>query len=181
MFNLKFGIFWTLFIAIFTWGMFYTDGYIELEPLLFLSVFWIIGISFIVSGIKIVYRDKQTELNGDFCYGRLIDIMPTGSYVNDVPELKADFLVVVPGSGEIRLMTEIIGFANKVFYDIGDYFELKIFIDDINIVSQIQKEHVTNSDLETLQLESIRYGVREKMPTINRDSIYIDGVEYVKK
>ena len=180
MFNFKFGLAWTAFMVVFTLGVCSSGEGIGLGLILFLGLFWAIGIGVMVSGIKMIYKDRQTEINGDFCYGRMINLSPTGCYVNDVPELKADFLVLLP-EGNIRLMTEIVGMAHKISYVIGDYFELKIYNDDINIVGQIQKEHMPAQVLEALELESLRYGVQEDTLQSNAESVFINGVEYIKR
>ena len=192
-FFMVFGSFWTLITAIITFGMYgntggdiYVNGVLTsqaefnemLWPKLFIGIFWAIGLGFLFAGLKGIYKNFLTEAKGELCYGRILKMYRTGTTVNGIPELKADFLIIMPDTGETKIVSETIGLSSTITYDIGEYFELKIYKDDINIVSRIYPENIPDSTRILLDNESNEFlgNINMKDP----ETVVIDGVEYVR-
>ena len=189
MFELFFGIIWNALMVFFTWGFYHSNmGTITvngeivsqeefsgmLMPKLFIGLFWAIGLFIMFRGIKKIIRDSSTSIKGEICFGRICDIYNSGATVNGRPELKADVIVYVPSAQKTRMISEIIGFdRNKYRY--GDYVQLKYYNGDINFEGNIE---------ESILPFYIQEELSKSLPESNfnsKDTIKIDGVEYVRK
>lgn len=188
MFEVIFGTIWTVFMAFFTFifysantGTISVNGQIVSQeefnlmigPKIFIGIFWIIGLMVLFRGLKKVITNYKTEKYGEVCYGRIIDIFRSGAYVNNVPELKASISVYIESTGTMEEVSEVIGLATKRKYKIGDYVEGKYYNGDINITSYIPEAMIPSH-------------IKSRFSTVNvningNDSIFIDGVEYIKK
>ena len=187
MFELFFGLMWTAITAIVTFGFYGTTGdvYVNgvpvsheefsvmLWPKLFLGLFWVIGLFMIGKGLIQIIKNTLTKTKGEECYGRITNVYNSGAYVNDRPELKADFLVYMPSTQSTQMLSEKIGF-NRYKYPIGSYVRLKHYNGDINIEGIID-EYELPSDARH-QFEEVPIA-----DSIGEDTIVIDGVEYVRK
>ena len=170
--NLIFGLIWTAITFICTLPVLF-EG--EIGVMLFLSIFWIIGIYLIKSGLKEIRTNKATDDFGEECFGIITDIYETGTYVNSVPELKAELKAYIPSLGRTISAAEKIGLADKVTeYDIGTYVLLKYYNGDVNIVYSVD-EMILPADAK-LELSQAA-----PQQTSIQDTIIIDGVEYVRK
>lgn len=170
--NLIFGLIWTTITFICTLPVLF-EG--EIGVMLFLSFFWIIGIYLIKSGLKEIRTNKATDNFGEECFGIITDIYETGTYVNDVPELKADIKAYIPSLLETISVSEKLGLAHKAGeYDIGTYVLLKYYNGDVNIVYSVD-EAILPADAK-YELEKIA-----PQKTSVQDTIILDGVEYVRK
>ncbi len=156
MFHFKFGLAWTIFTTIvFALCIFIPGdvrGGVDLDvPLaLFFLVFEAIGIYFTYSGLKQIMADRRTEKYGEFIYGKIIDIIPSGSSENGMPEMQAKILAYVPGEMSARIFEEIIGFDIGE-YEIGQYLVLKYYNNDVNFHLIINKEKVPINIIELLE------------------------------
>ena len=185
MFEIFFGLIWTMITAFVTFGFYAgTAATIRVNgelvsqaefngmlfPKIFLGIFWVIGITMIVIGIKKIIKNSNTEKFGEVCYGRIISISKTGAYVNGVPQLKALITVYIESNGEVTEVEEVIGLATNRKYNVGDYVEGKYYNGDINISSYVP---------ETMIPSYIQSRFKDLVKT--EDTITIDGVEYVRK
>ena len=148
MFEILFGLIWTSITAILTF-VFYsgTSGEIYVNdelvsqaefnemlwPKLFFGIFWAIGLFMIYWGLKRIIKDKKTNAFGEICYGKITDIFESGTYINEVPELKAQIVLYIPSINDIKIVSEVIGLYGLVYnYEIGKCVEVKYYNGDIN-------------------------------------------------
>ena len=109
MFELFFGFIWTVITAIITVALYAAEEVTVNEtvvsqgeflsmlwPKLFLAFFWIIWLFMLFRGIRKIIKNAATDMKGEECFGKVCNIYESVSYVNDVPELKADILVYIP-------------------------------------------------------------------------------------
>ena len=185
MFELFFGILWTLISGFSTLIFCMSDTVIVngqdvskeefsilLWPKLFFGLFLLIGIIFIVIGVIKIIRNRNTDLYGEECYGRICNIYNSGAYVNGRAELKADVLVYIESLACTKTISEVIGFDyNK--YPIGSYVRCKYFNDDINVESIVNYEDIPIIISEMLPKNNVIAN--------ESDTILVDGVEYVRK
>ena len=172
MINLIMGLIWTSMTLIFTIPIL-LDG--QILAMLFISIFWIVGIYLIKTGLQEVRTNKATDNFGEECFGIITDIYETGTYVNSVPELKAELKAYIPSLGRTISAAEKIGLADKVIeYDIGTYVLLKYYNGDVNIIYSVD-EMILPADAK-LELSQVA-----PQQTSVQDTIIIDGVEYVRK
>ena len=177
MFEFKFAILWLGFMTVFT-GLLLGSGGIGafIAGSFVIIPFWIIGIYLLKRGIDKISIDKQTDNFGEECYGLITDIYPSGSYANNIPELKANVTIYIPSSHEVMDVSEILGMANKVeFYRVGSYVLLRYFEGDINFECVIDEETLPIDAREQLSSSDSLINTKK----IN-DTIVIDGVEYVR-
>ena len=178
MFAFKFGLMWTciitfvLVISIFT-SITSGGGLAFIIPTIVLLIpFYLIGFFVLGIGIKEIIQNKNTEKYGRFIYGRVLDIVPTGSSVNGVPELKAIITAYIPSIGATSKFSEIIGIGNNP-YSVGDFLVLKHYKNDVNIVQPAIEA-------------KIPIDIREKLNSeiqVSKDKSYviINGKRYNKK
>lgn len=97
------------------------------------GMFGIIGLIIFIAGIIEVIKNWKTNVKGEECFGKIHNIYPTGTYVNGVPELKAEVLVYIPSLNETKLLSEIIG-VGAFEYQQTSYVKVKYYNNDINII-----------------------------------------------
>ena len=186
MFQVIFGLFWLLFTAFFTFISYAGGTTISVNgqivsqeefnamlfPKIFLGIFWAIGIIMIIWGLKKIIRNYKTDTYGEVCYGKIINIFNSGTYVNNIPELKARVSVYIESLGTLEEIEEVIGLATKKKYNIGDYIEGKYYNGDINIESYIP---------ETMIPSHLRHTFDNVLVSTSENTIIVDGVEYIRK
>ena len=171
MFNLIFGLVWTIF-STFCFGVMVMDaGTFEPAIIPFVLIFEGIGIWLIISGAKEVIKNKKTDKHGIVTYGIVLRILRTGSRVNEVPELKAEVLTYLEYERTTKVFEEIIGLA-PAKYNVGTYVMLKQYENDINIIEQVDRESVPNYILDELE--------NEYVGTNSPETIEIGGVRYIR-
>lgn len=93
MFELLFGGIWTGIVATLTLILFLSGG-LELFQegigmtiflILFLCLFWSIGITFLIKGLKKLFTNIATSKNGVETFGYVVDIIDSNCYVNGNP------------------------------------------------------------------------------------------------
>lgn len=180
MFHLIFGLVWLGFIAFFT-IMFMSAMIASSAPfpilifvVLFLSMFWYVGIVMVKSGIKQYKANKNTDLYGEECYGKITAVYETGSYVNDNPEYKADIVVYIPSINDVVTVSEVIGYSKKE-YPLGTPVRGKYYNGDINIIERGPIVTMSPFAEEKINEYMKHYGLTPQ------DTVVIDGVEYVRK
>lgn len=140
--ELIFGIVWLILVV----PMSISVIIIQPSVIAFFSIFYIVGICFVVRGVKRVTADKKTDKNGEICYGRIKNISSTGTSVNGRQELKATICSYIPSLNEEKILDEVIGFDyNK--YAIGDYVKLKYYNNDVNIIEKVSNQEVPQNVL----------------------------------
>lgn len=200
MFKLIFGLIWTAISSLVAFMMYANKGgTIEVNgevvsqaefnsmlfPKLFIGLFIFIGLFMIFSGLKEIFTNIQTNKLGVETYGIVTDIRPTGSYVNGKPELKAEVLVYIDDYN-IETYEEIIGF-DRMKYKIGDYVKVKHHNKDINIVEETREDYIPMDIKDLLDNESegvLNTKTFDSNFSIiggSKETIIIDGVEYVRK
>lgn len=191
MFHLLFGIAWTAFSSLFMFLIFLADetetnsGFMNelLFPKILISVFILIGISLIISGIKQILRNKKTNAIGKISFGKILSIFPNGTYVNNKPYFDANILVV-HDDRTVCMYKETIG-RNKHNYKIGDYLKVKYYNGDINIIEKVSDISIPLTTREDIELElknnKIYEEYNEMETIIENDYVIIDGIKYVKE
>lgn len=155
MFKFIFGLFWTLFTFLLTWGFYFTGMDITVNgervsqeefnsmilPKVFIGLFLIIGIAFMFFGLKKIIRDIMTSKRGIECLGKIVDVYPSGTYINERPQLKADFAVYLESENRVDVFSEIVG-MDWYNFPKGSWFKLKYYEGDINVGEKIKNEEV---------------------------------------
>lgn len=178
MFKLIFGSMWMFIVVICTVVFFsafsFGSGYgsIPIFFVLFISIFWIIGLYFLISGIKQIVRDRKTENLGEECFGKILNVYPSGTYINNIPELKADISVYIPSEGKVEIVSEILGIKGYNFPQ-GSIFKLKYYEGDVNIIKRADEYEVPSNVLDML-------GASDNNQYANNDVIEINGERYMK-
>ncbi len=159
MFNLIFGLFITIFISLasveffrdITWPIPQEQLSNELIfPILALLLFLVIGLYLICIGIRKIIRDKETELNGEICYGKITKIYESGESINGIPILQADVDVYIPSTNEIKKVSEKLRLRDRD-YRVGYYVKTKYYNGDINFVGNMNDENVPSNIIEKLE------------------------------
>lgn len=133
--------------------------------IIFFSIFYIVGICLVVKGAKRVKKDNDTDKKGEICYGRIIDIVPTGVYVNDRQEYKAVVHFYIPSLNKDEILEEVIGFEYYK-YNVGDYYKLKYYNKDINFVNKVEISEVPQNVLnfsDNISMNNIVYQSNERL------------------
>ena len=147
MFELLFGLIWTSFVTpIFIMclvipGAERGGADMDLSLFMFFVIFEIAGLWMLFSGLKKIIRNKKTNKYGKKCYGIVVDIVESGTYVNDKPEYLAVIDLLNPETHQIEMIEEVIGF-NDELYEINSYVLCKYYDGDINIVKSIPDNEV---------------------------------------
>lgn len=191
MFYLIFGILWTVIISVVSFGFYgNTGGTITVNgeivsqsefngmigPKLFFGAFFAVGIFFIIKGIRKILEDGRTEAYGEETFAQLIDLFPTGFFINGIPEIKGVFCVYMPLENTTEIINEVVRFDNALIYPIGSFFIVKYFNGDINIQKKISVGEIPNEIKEKLDNDILSKEYLEK----NSGVIMIDGVKYKK-
>ena len=209
MFFIIFGTIWTVFSSIFLFAMLAAEnlgapsegvGIGIAIILLFIGV----GITFLVKGFQMILKNRKTAKHGKKAYGIILDILPSGSYVNGRPEMKADVLVHDGFVSDVY--SEVIGF-DRYKYNINDYLIVKVHEGDINVVEKIDQAHIPANILEKLNEECAKkynpaflnncntpfvnpiqnipsnntFNNQIQNISFNEDTVIINGVEYIRK
>lgn len=170
MFELVFGIFWTLFsLFMFFIVLFSKAG---MSAVLFLVFFIAIGVFLIVKGLTKVVRNYKTSKNGEECFGIIKNVYESGTYINDSAEYKADVIVYIESLGKVEIISEVIGF-NLSKFPVGSYVKLKYYNGDINILDVVDYNSIS---------ENSKYYLKNEESNIEKveDIITVNGVKYKK-
>lgn len=174
MFELCFGIFWCLITLLCTIPIFKSSEGIDLFIILFIGIFWVVGIFLLVKGLKKVITNHNTETLGEECYAMISNIYPNGNRVNGAPEFNADFLVYVSSKNTIEQVSESIGF--KAFkYQLNTFIKGKHYNGDINI-----KETIDYNSIPLNIRPNFDHLISNNTNQIAEDIITINGVKYKK-
>ena len=191
MFELIFGIIWTAFSCFFAIMFFnvpannyYVNGTevseaafkAMLMPKLIIGLFIAVGIIMMIKGGRKVLKNMQTRTHGELCYGRVLAVERTGTYVNERPIFKAEIYLHSQLDGEDYTIWEEVGF-NPQKYPTGSFVQVKYYKGDINFDE-------TSAYTEDIP-ESMKQYLLSKTANLvfadNDESIVIDGVRYIKE
>lgn len=148
MIELIFGLVFTVFPLIIGLAMYngsgeiYVNGVLTSQeefnamvwPKLFLGVFVVIGVCFIVAGLRKILKNAKTATHGVEAYGVIMRAFPSNTSVNDEPIMNGEIAVAIDGS--VRVFTESLGLRCKKGSP-GECVVVKYYQDDINIVTGI--------------------------------------------
>ena len=95
----------------------------------------------IISGLKKIIGDKKTKKYGLQCYGIVIAIQESGTYVNGNPEYKAILDFLNPETHQVQTLEEIVGF-NYNKYPINSYVSCKYYQWDINLDNIVSENEI---------------------------------------
>lgn len=138
-FEFQFGIIWTIFITFFTIIVISAGGVGDF--LVFLIVFWLVGIIILKNGIKKIIADRNTELYGEECFGRICEISSIGSS-NGNSFYQAKISVYVPSEGITKIVSEDIGYDYNKFKK-GSYLKLRYYENDVNIKQVVDDNYLS--------------------------------------
>ena len=113
-------------------------------PIVVIGIFFFIGLMVFIKGVRKIWKNIKTSKNGEEGYAILKDIVPTGSRVNGMPEMKGVFLVYILSLNRTETQEEIIGF-NPFKYKVNDYVRVKYYDGDINIIEKISDNQVPSN------------------------------------
>lgn len=174
MFNLIFGLCFAMFSLVFLVA-FISSGVVNegftfslLFPLTIIGIFLIVGLGIFIRGVKQIITNRKTSLRGEECYAILKEIMPTGSRINGMPELKGTFLVYILSLNKTEMIEEIIGF-NMFKYKVNDYVKVKYYDGDINVLEIVGHDLVPSN---------VRRKLGESDNTFQDEIIQVNGHTY---
>ena len=193
MFNLIFGIIWTLFSSLFFvvfFGISFdnttSNGEVGFHfnsefiiPFLIICLFVGVGIFLIVKGARKVIKDSKTKKYGLPCYGVIRNVQQTGAYINEQPEYKAILDIINPNTNTVEQIEEIIGFDYNKF-PIGSFVMCKYYEGDINFEHKIEPGEVPSSFRDVLKPATYKseIGYNDIVFSDDREYVSIDGVKY---
>lgn len=144
MFELLFGIIWTLICMPFMFIMLSGSENINFLACLMIWAFFGIGIAFIIAGIRKILRNINTDKNGEECFGKVIEVEDTGAKVNGNKIYKAFVALYINSENRVAIISEEVGF-NPLKYRIGEYVLVKYYQNDINFVKNIYENEIPES------------------------------------
>ena len=156
MFELVFGFVWLLITAPVTFAFFLSTDQADtniVAVLLFLSVFWIIGILMLIKGLIKVIRNILTAKNGKYYIGKIIEVYPSGNSVNGRSLYNAEITFYIDSENEIKTLKETVGYSEDK-YPIGSYVKVKYYKNDINIIEAIEDESLVPYKLKDIKVDN---------------------------
>ena len=198
MFDFIFGLVWTIFTSIFILGFYFSGGNITVNgipvtqeefnamlwPKILFGVFLLIGLTFLIRGIKHMLTNTTTTLIGREAYGYILTSYPNGTIVNGRPLHDAEILVAKTDN-TFEIFTENIGGKLSKYYP-GSYVKVKYHNKDVNILNSVHDSQVPYATRNRLQNELeneekyAHYNISGDESKMS-DTIIVDGVEYVRK
>ena len=136
MFNLVFGLFWTIVSAICLASSIsvavsdYNDKEI-IWAILLSGGFVVIGVIFVFFGIKKIVRDKRTDKYGEICYARITDVKYNGNSTNGAKYYDAYARVYVESRDEFVEAHDDIG-KDPMKYPVDSYVAVRFLDGDVN-------------------------------------------------
>lgn len=88
-----------------------------------------VGFIFLGKGLQYIKRKKEIDTLGDLAYGIIVNMVPTGKYVNNLDVLKAKVALLTDDGGH-AICEEDVG--THPVYDIGQIIVVQYYQDNIN-------------------------------------------------
>ena len=192
MFELVFGIIWTLFTSIFAFVFISAGDDVPSLLVLMLIAFVVIGVYLIFIGAKKVIKDSKTNKFGIECFGIVRSVEPTNVYINDRPQYRTNIDIVNPNTLQLEQLSEVTG-TNYYKYPINSYVKCKYYEGDINIIGMIIENDIPG-DYKKLLVPNNNSNTSFSDPfnpappsysdisfSEDRQTVTIDGETYIKK
>ena len=93
--------------------------------------FVVIGVTFLIFGIKKIVRDKRTDKFGEICYAKITDVIFNGNSTNGVKYYDAYATVYVESKDEFVKTHDEIG-KDPMKYPVGSYVAVRFYEGDVN-------------------------------------------------
>lgn len=197
MFELIFGSIWTgisVLIAIFMYsgnGEITVNGvpvsHAEFEqmlwPKLFIGVFILIGVIFLIVGIRKLLKNAATSVKGEESYGIITRVACSNTYVNGQPIMDGFISVVVDDT--VQEFKESLGLNYKKG-GLGDCVRVKYYNGDVNIIETVLFEEIPYHMQDKLRSYHEQSGISSTAQHIDThepigDYVVINGVQYKKQ
>lgn len=104
-------------------------------------ILMMMGIYLILTKIIKIIKDYLTNVNGEECYGLIIDIYPNGNHINEKNEYNASLMIYIPNSDSTEFIDEVIGF-NEYKYTKNTFVKCKYYKKDINIIEEVEEQTI---------------------------------------
>lgn len=159
-----------------------TTGILFWAMLAFLSIFLVIGIAFLVIGLKKLFTDKLTDRKGVDTIGVVADIMPDNISVNDrcYYKVKVRFY---DSQNVLRNLEERIG-QDPEKYRIGDLINIRYYRDDVNIMGTVDEKQLSYGERRKLdKLMDVRANLQSMDIHFEEgtDVVVVNGIRYRKE
>ncbi len=155
---------------------------VGLEGLMFAFIMGGLGLLFIISGIKKIKMNRSTKLNGERCFGKILNcdlVNPTDT------EYEVTVSIYVPSMRKRTICREEVG-KNNFKYPINTYLEVLYYNNDINVVRNVRADEIPSNILEVLndgavQEELNEYNNNTYAEADIREGEIIDKVEAIQQ
>ncbi len=152
-------------------------------------VFCAVGGKMMLTAVKQIKRDKETEKYGMLRIGKIVDYRDSNISINEVPLLVVG--VAVYENGVVNLYYSETGQTSEKPYPIGAYLQVKVYNGDINIVKNSIGSYYMPEEERALEeyvaaMKAGKAPVRGYIPGSyvaqpkEEDTIVINGVRYKK-
>ena len=178
MFELVFGIIWTAISAFCMVGVLSTGESVSQMsvPIVFVGIFVCIGIFMMFRGCRKLWKNMQTKVNGEPCYGRVLNVERNGCYVNNQPMYKAEILVYSELDCTDYTIWEDIGF-DPARFPIGSFLKVLYYKGDINFTEDSYNIDDMPESRKQLLLSKSQF----ISSADNENIITIGGVRYIRE
>ncbi len=143
--------------------------------ILFLLLFWSIGLFILRIGLKRLIKDKKTDKYGLETYAMILRTFFSGKSINENPVYNAEFAVYDPATHEVYKTIEEIGYSTDEYVP-GTFVFGKFFNGDINI-ERVGPSVVVPEYIRTQMGDYVEH-YKIQLPD---EQIMVDGVEYIRK
>ena len=197
MFELVFGAIWTGISVLVAIIMYSGTGEITVNgvpvshdefaqmlwPKLFIGLFIVIGVVFLIAGIRKLLKDATTTVKGEESYGIITRVACSNTYVNGQPIMDGFISVVVDGT--IQEFKESLGLNYKKG-GLGDCVRVKYYNGDVNIIETVLFEDIPYHMQDMLRSCHENSGISSQAQHIDThepvgDYVVINGVQYKKQ
>ena len=144
---------------------------IDLFAVLFLALFWGVGIFILIKGLQKVITNHRTSKLGEECFGQINNCYPTGNRMNGMPEYAIEALVYIPSKNKMENIKETIGF-NASKYPIYSFVKCKYYNGDINILKKVNEAQLP------LNIKSYFEPYMNNSNSTVDDIITVNGIRY---
>ncbi len=194
MFDIIFGIIWNVFVTIIYLSL-KSEGRVNTLTTVAVVIFWVVGISTIISGIKGIMKKSMINKIGFLTYGVIMTITPGR---RGEREMLAHIDVVREDGSLKRFSAKL----EPNIYRVGDFVSVKYYKNSLNVISLEAPENIPASVREKLvkviEMAKNRMGHtfdkydgfsykanvakhQYMSGSSNTDTIVIDGKKYERK
>ena len=172
-----FGLLWLIITTLFTIPILISQNNLDIFLILFILLFWAIGIFFVTKGIKKIITNRKTEKYGEDCFGRVKNIYTNGTMINHRPMYNIDVDVYIPSKQTMITITEEIGM------DIGKYplksiVKIKYYNNDINIKEVVDYNSIPLNIRDYIEKYESSTNAQTTNVNTSTEVADINGVQY---